>query len=69
MYREKALKLLEKLKSFNYKKKSQYDIDIETKKIIEGIVNECKSTTFIQKRMEQKQEDMEVHLQYRLWRI
>ena len=50
MYREKALKLLEKLKSFNYKKKSQYDIDIETKKIIEGIVNECKSTTFIQKK-------------------
>ena len=50
MYREKALKLLERLKSFNYKNKPQYDIDIESKKIIEGIINECKSTTFIKKK-------------------
>ena len=50
MYREKASQLLERLRTFNYKKKPQYDIDIESKRIIEGIINECKSTTFVQKK-------------------
>ena len=48
MYREKALKLLEKLKSFNYKQKPQYIMDLESQKIIESVVNECKSTVFVQ---------------------
>ena len=48
MYREKALKLLEKLKSFKNKKKPQYIMDLESQKIIESVVNECKSTVFVQ---------------------
>lgn len=49
MYREKAIKLLEKLKSFNYKQKPEYLMDIESQKIIDSIVNECKSTVFAKK--------------------
>ena len=49
MYREKAIKLLEKLKSFNYKQKPEYLMDIESQKIIDSIVNECKSTVFVNK--------------------
>ena len=48
MYREKALKLLDKLNSFNYRQKPQYFIDSESKQIIKSIVNECKSTIIIE---------------------
>ena len=49
MYREKAIILLEKLNNFNYKQKPQYLMDIESQKIIDSIVNECKSTVFVKK--------------------
>ena len=49
MYREKAKKMLEKIKNTNYKQKPQYLIDLESQRIIESIVNECKSTVFVKK--------------------
>ena len=48
MYREKAKKMLEKIKNTNYKQKPQYLMDIESQRIRDCIVNECKSTVFIQ---------------------